>query len=43
MHIVAKAHEQFNGHNRREFCIDPLTEILPMMQRNVLTSAGHAG
>jgi aspartate racemase len=43
MHIVAKAHEQFSGHDRREFCIDPLTEVLPMMQRNVLTSAGHAG
>ena len=43
MHIVAKAHEQFSGHDRRKFCIDPLTEILPMMQRNVLTSAGHAG
>ena len=42
MHIVAKAHEQFSGHDRRKFCIDPLTEILPMMQRNVLTSAGHA-
>ncbi|HET8887654.1 MAG TPA: amino acid racemase [Candidatus Angelobacter sp.] len=42
MHIVAKAHEQFSGHDRREFCIDPLTEILPMMQRNVLTSAGRS-
>jgi aspartate racemase len=42
MHIVAKAHEQFRGQNRREFCIDPLTEILPIMQRNVPTSAVHA-
>jgi aspartate racemase len=43
MHIVAKAHERFSGHDRRQFCIDPLTEILPMMQRSVLTAAGHAG
>lgn len=42
MHMVAKAHGQFRGQNRREFCIDPLTEILPMMQRNLRTSAVHA-
>jgi aspartate racemase len=42
MHIVAKAHEQFRGRDRREFCIDPLTEILPMMQGNLPASAVHA-
>lgn len=31
LHMVAKAHEQFRGQHRREFCIDPLTEILPIM------------
>jgi aspartate racemase len=36
MHILAKAHEQFSGHARRELCIDPLTEVLPLMQRSVL-------
>jgi aspartate racemase len=32
MHILAKAHENLKGRSRREFCIDPLTEILFMMQ-----------
>jgi aspartate racemase len=31
MHIVAKAHEQLRGRDRRSFCIDPLTEILARM------------
>src|ERR1044071_7287470 len=43
MHLVAKAHEQFRGQDRREFCIDPLTEIIVMMQRDVAATAGHQG
>lgn len=41
MHLVAKAHEQFRGHHRREFCIDPLTEIIPMMHAGASAAAGH--
>ncbi len=32
MHIFAKAHEQSCGRDRREFCVDPLTDIVSMMQ-----------
>ena len=39
MHILAKAHEQFRGRDRREFCIDPLTEILPMIQQHAALPA----
>lgn len=43
MHVVAKAHEQFRSRHRREFCVDPLTEILPLMHRDLAATAGHAG
>ncbi|HEX4603314.1 MAG TPA: amino acid racemase [Candidatus Angelobacter sp.] len=42
MHLVAKAHEQFGGRDRREFCIDPLAEIIPMMRGNVSAAAARA-
>jgi aspartate racemase len=43
MHLVAKAHEEFCGRDRREFCIDPLTEIISMMHGNVSATASRAG
>jgi aspartate racemase len=39
MHIVAKAQEKASGRDRREFCLDPLTEILPLINRSVPITA----
>lgn len=33
MHVLAKTYERARGCNRREFCIDPLTEVLSLMQQ----------
>jgi aspartate racemase len=43
MHIVAKAQEKVCGRDRREFCLDPLTEILQMINKNVpMTAAARS-
>jgi aspartate racemase len=33
MHVLAKTYERARGCSRREFCIDPLTEVLLLMQQ----------
>lgn len=39
IHILAKQHERLRGRDRNEFCIDPLSRIVPMMSPPVAARA----
>lgn len=41
MHIVAKAHGQSRGCHWKDFCVDPLTEVLPLMRTHISHSGAY--